>query len=62
MAGKAGSHQTNPPKVPRGRADQRERLSDALRANLRKRKEQARERPADAEAPRRPTLIGKTKA
>jgi hypothetical protein len=55
MAGKAGSHQTNPPKPP----DQRERLSDALRANLRRRKEQARERPAEDGAPDRPTLIKK---
>lgn len=35
---------------------QKERLSDALRNNLRLRKEQARERGAD-ESPQRPTLL-----
>lgn len=35
---------------------QKERLSDALRHNLRLRKEQARERGAD-EGPQRPTLL-----
>lgn len=45
-------HQTNPPPA----ANQRDRLSDALRANLLRRKEQARDRDK-ADAPARPTLI-----
>jgi hypothetical protein len=71
MAGKAGSHHTDPPsrdgapkahKAPEGRALQHERLADALRTNLRRRKEQARERPPTDGAPVRPTLIDTKKS
>ncbi len=46
---------TSPRNAP-NRPIQKERLSDALRNNLRLRKEQARERGPD-EAPQRPTLL-----
>ncbi len=57
MAIKPPPHHTNPPPAP----NQRERLSEALRANLRRRKDQSRERGPEDVAQGRPTLIQKNK-